>query len=287
MGKGHKHHKPERGNAPATTQPSRFGTVSSSPSANTRPRSVVFRIGLQFAALLGLSAALGFTFNAANPIGVRFANATATPAPPAASKTNFSLTSTSSVVVKPPPAAQPSPQTIVQPVQSLAAATPPQPPKLPPVPANLPKPVVPTNFSLPSTSPAPVAAAPPAQTNLNPSPIHWREAKPLVAAGMALLVDVRPRPNYDAGHIPEAISLPETSSSAEIAAFINLVPTNLTLIVYCSSTSCSQSQRVANRLVNEFKFPLVKFMTGGYQEYQQQELAQSQSSSNAPQPAVQ
>jgi len=153
------------------------------------------------------------------------------------------------------------------------------------MPTNLPKPVVATTTPPPATNPAPVAVAPPAQTNLNPAPIHWREAKPLVAAGSALLVDVRVRPVYDAGHIPDAISLPETSSSAEIAALLNLVTTNLTLIVYCSSTSCSQSLRVANRLVAEFHHPSVKYMTGGYLEYQQEELAQSQPSGNPPQPA--
>src|SRR6185369_8011687 len=68
----------------------------------------------------------------------------------------------------------------------------------------------------------------------NPVPIHWREAKPLAAAGQAVLVDVRPKPMYDAGHIPDAVSLPETSSSAEFAAFLKLLPTNTTLIVYCS-----------------------------------------------------
>jgi rhodanese-related sulfurtransferase len=120
-----------------------------------------------------------------------------------------------------------------------------------------------------------VAITPPAQTNLNPAPIHWRQAEPLVAAGQALLVDVRPAPVYDAGHIPDAISLPETSSTEVINAFLEQVPTNLTLIVYCSSTSCSQSKRVADRLVGMHLWPSVKYMTGGYLEYQQEELAKS------------
>ena len=110
----------------------------------------------------------------------------------------------------------------------------------------------------------------------NPAPIHWRDAKPLAAAKEAVLVDVRARPMYDAGHIPNAVSLPETSSSAEFAAFLKLLPTNMTVIVYCASTSCSQSKRVADRLVTEFHFAPVKYMTGGYQEYQQEELAKPQ-----------
>jgi len=51
------------------------------------------------------------------------------------------------------------------------------------------------------------------------------------------------------------------------------LPTDMVVIVYCSSTSCSQSARVATRLVNEFQWPAVRYMTGGYQEYQQAELA--------------
>ena len=119
-----------------------------------------------------------------------------------------------------------------------------------------------------------MVAPTPASTEQNPSPIHWNEAKPLVDAGMAVLVDVRAKPMYDAGHIPGAISLPETSSPDEFAAFLNQHPTNTTLILYCSSTSCSQSARVAGRLVTQHQRPSVKYMTGGYMEYQQLQAAQ-------------
>jgi len=220
---------------------------------------------------LGLSAALGFTFNAANPIGVRFAKAATTPAPVVSGKTNFSLTSTSGVVKAAGTSAPPGPQSV-----RPAAILPPA-PRLPPAPTNVPKPAVAVPSTAPATNQLPVVISPPAQTNLNPAPLHWREAKPLVASGSALLVDVRMAAVYDAGHIPDAISLPESSTSEEIKAFLKLVPTNLTLIVYCSSTSCSQSKRVATRLVSEFHYPVVKYMTGGYQEYQQEELAHSQS----------
>ncbi|HEX5219929.1 MAG TPA: rhodanese-like domain-containing protein [Verrucomicrobiae bacterium] len=107
----------------------------------------------------------------------------------------------------------------------------------------------------------------------NPAAIHWADAKPLVASGQAVLVDVRHKAMYDAGHIPGALSLPETSTPEEFTAFLNQHPTNLTLIVYCSSTSCSQSARVAGRLVTQYQRPSVKYMTGGYMEYQQAELA--------------
>jgi len=120
----------------------------------------------------------------------------------------------------------------------------------------------------PHHSPA-VAPQSPGATAPNPAPTHWQAVKALVAAGRAVLVDVRHKSMYDAGHIPGAISLPEASSPEEFTAFLNQHPTNLTLIVYCSSVSCSQSARVANRLVTQFQRPSVQYMTGGYLEYQQ------------------
>lgn len=88
-----------------------------------------------------------------------------------------------------------------------------------------------------------------------------------------MMVDVRHKSMYDAGHIPGAVSVPEMSPPAEFTTFLSQQPTNLIMIVYCSSTSCSQSLRVANRLVTEFQWPAVRYMTGGYLEYQQAELA--------------
>lgn len=104
---------------------------------------------------------------------------------------------------------------------------------------------------------------------MNPAPIQWYQAKSLVAAGQAVLVDVRHPSVFAAGHIPGAISLPETSSPAQFTAFLSHYPTNLTLILYCSSISCSQSARVATNLVTQYQWPSVKYMTGGYLEYQQ------------------
>jgi rhodanese-related sulfurtransferase len=131
----------------------------------------------------------------------------------------------------------------------------------------------PWSVSVLPANPKPVApvAAPPIMPT-NPAPIHWSEAKAMVAAGQAVLVDVRYKPMFDAGHIPGATSLPEMSLPEDFKTFLSQQATNLTVIVYCSSTTCSQSARVANRLVNEFHWPAVRFMTGGYQEYQQLEL---------------
>lgn len=285
MGKRHNRRKPHPASAPVPV--SSAGNTSTRPPSGSfpTPASAVRRIGLQFAALLSLSAVLGFTFNAANPIGVRFGKATVT-APPATSLTNFALSSSASLVaaaatVAPEPAALPTPQPTQRPIPR------PPSPQLPTTAVtHVSVPTVAPPPARPATNPVPLAVASTAQTNLNPAPIHWREAKLLVASGQALLVDVRPAPVYDAGHIPDAISLPESSSAEIVNAFLKQVPTNLTLIVYCSSTSCSQSKRVADRLVGMHKWASVKYMTGGYLEYQQEELAKRQEPANPQPPAV-
>lgn len=263
-------------------------------------QGIARRILWQGVAIVVLSAVLGLAFNAANPIGVRF-NKPAAALAGTATPTNFNLALTSSVVVvKPTTAATTEPQTgdagSVLPATAASASPmlPPIPPPVlppspvakphvhtPPFPATVP-PESPYMSVMPMPNQPPVAVAvtpvsPAAPANLNPAPIHWREAKPLVTTGQAILVDVRARPAYDAGHIPGALSLPESSSPEEFAAFAQQHPTNLTVIVYCSSTSCSQSQRMAARLVQTYQYASVKFMTGGYLEYQQEELVNRQS----------
>lgn len=117
-------------------------------------------------------------------------------------------------------------------------------------------------------SPTPSSSVPSVVSDQTPpTSIQWLEAMELVAEGRALLVDVRHKHIHDAGHIPNSVSLPETSSLAEYNGFISRQPANLILITYCNSTSCSQSHRVANRLATEFRWPKVRYMTGGYLEY--------------------
>ncbi len=292
MGKGRKHHKPQPGSAPT---PPRSSSQPFNPVSSPATKGVLLRrLGLQLAALLGLSAALGFTFNAANPIGIRFGQTRAAFTP--LSNDGEIAGTASSIVAVPEVQLTPSapaallPQTLPPPPEP-ALLTKAQPVPKPPLP-QLPTASAPHVHNPVILPPASPAAGPPAtvvapqpQTQLNPTPIHWREAKALLAKNGTLLVDVRMKPAYDAGHIPGALSLPESSTPEEYAAFVQAYPTNMVLIFYCSSTSCSQSMRVANRFVTEFHYPIVKYMTGGYLEYQQEELARSQPAANPPQPA--
>jgi len=249
---------------------SQLGRIQSSSPPSTRPDSRTRRMVWQLVGLLGASVVLGFAFNSSSPVGIRFNEVASeslsstdlkTEPPPAPAPTNRAA-------MLPPP-----PQPTEQPVTHIIVPPPPTPVvdkqittrQLTPA-----SPVAPAVTPPPAAPPA-VAVVPPAVQN--PVATHWAEAKPLVASGQAVLVDVRHKSMYDAGHIPGAISLPETSTPEEFTAFLNQYPTNLTIIVYCSSTSCSQSARVAGRLVTQYQRPSVKYMTGGYMEYQQAELA--------------
>ena len=228
-------------------------------SAGNSTRCIVF---WQIVAVLATSGILGFAFNAASPVGVRFSADGNDSILASTVRTN--LITPLAVLQSNPPATMPpvvigsNLATQVRAARTNVVAVP-----VPPTP-------VPANLLPPGVATVSVAS-PPAEPN--PAPIHWQQAKPLAAAGKALLVDVRAKGMFDAGHIPGAISLPESSSAEEIAAFLAQHPREVTLIFYCSSTSCSQSARVAARFVTQYGRPAVKYMTGGYQEYQQEELA--------------
>jgi len=212
------------------------------PNADSRPTA---RVLLRVLSILALGSALGFAFNAANPLGVRWEGASTAVATPA------------------PEAARPA----------LATVSLPAPASLPPSPA----PTVSTGASPPSaTGPAqagvisldPNLEAVPSASFHAPSPTTWVEVKPLARDGQVVLVDSRPRPIFDAGHIPGAVALPEDSPAADIDAFRAQHGTNAHVVVYCSSTSCSQSFRLAYRLAKDYGFTHVQYMTGGYFEYQ-------------------
>lgn len=214
--------------------------------------------------MLGLSSLLGLAFNASNPLGVRWAE----PAPTTPTQTALQRAPNLPAAPAPAPAL---PATVPPATNQIARALPPLPP-------------VPTPRRATGSAPALVAAAPTASRPApppGPSPasrpafrapvsVHWNEIKPLAEAGTALLVDVRIKPAYDAGHIPGAVHLAENSTPEQIESFRARHGTNQYLVAYCSSTSCSLSYRLAQKLVRDYGFAKVDYMTGGYVEYQRE-----------------
>jgi rhodanese-related sulfurtransferase len=80
------------------------------------------------------------------------------------------------------------------------------------------------------------------------------------------LVDARLAAHYEAEHIPGAISLPSTSSPADVAAFVARHGKDTVFTVYCGSAQCGMSHNLASLLAAQ-GCKQVKIMTGGFAEY--------------------
>lgn len=116
-----------------------------------------------------------------------------------------------------------------------------------------------------------------AELGFDPTPtrVTWGEVRPLVEQSKVLLVDARPRAAYDAGHIPGAVSLPESSPETEFQAFQKQYGAEMPMVVYCTDLKCSKSMRVAVKLATWYHFRKVQFMPGGYQEWQESQHGES------------
>jgi rhodanese-related sulfurtransferase len=76
-----------------------------------------------------------------------------------------------------------------------------------------------------------------------------------------LLIDVRPEEEFNAGHIPNAISIP----LAQLKKRLNELPKNKTIIAYCRGPLCVMAID-AIKLLNQKKFKAVR-MEDGYVEW--------------------
>jgi rhodanese-related sulfurtransferase len=73
------------------------------------------------------------------------------------------------------------------------------------------------------------------------------EAKRRLEAG-ALVLDARPKMNYDVEHVPGALSLPEEEFDAAWARLEPRVRDSLDVVVYCAGFGCEASHVVARKL---------------------------------------
>ena len=196
---------------------------------------------VRLAGVIALSTVLGLAFNAANPLGVRWSEPEAATTGPRQAR-----------VGSPPPATPPPPRTPEPATRASVAAA------------------APAVTNLPATPPA-ASLPPPAAAFRAPAPVTWAQTRPLMEAGQVLLVDARLQGAFDAGHIPGAVPLAEGSTAQEINAFREQYGTNRYVVVYCSSTSCSVSFKLAYKLAKDHGFAKVDYMTGGYFEYQREQ----------------
>ncbi|MGZ4987609.1 MAG: rhodanese-like domain-containing protein, partial [Limisphaerales bacterium] len=104
------------------------------------------------------------------------------------------------------------------------------------------------------------------------SKLTWSETKELLAQKQIVLVDARAAEYYQTEHIPGAISLPDTSTKSELAAFAANYPAkDTTLVVYCASAQCPAASNLARVLRKKWGYTNVHVMQGGMAEYRRSE----------------
>lgn len=70
------------------------------------------------------------------------------------------------------------------------------------------------------------------------------ELKKRMKSGTAIVIDVRPKEEYDAGHIPGAISVPVKELAKHLAA----LPRGKEIVAYCRGPYCVQSDAAVEQL---------------------------------------
>lgn len=113
------------------------------------------------------------------------------------------------------------------------------------------------------TAPPPVAVD--AAVDLYPVPVDLQRLQILVGEG-ALLVDARAAEIYAEGHLMGARSLPLGDLAAKLPDFRAAVPTQTTLILYCSGYGCPDSFDLGVALLKEGYLD-VQVFEGGFPEW--------------------
>lgn len=89
--------------------------------------------------------------------------------------------------------------------------------------------------------------------------VRWEEAR----AGQFLLIDARSQEEFEARHIPGALSLPSNSFAEALEFFVEEHGKTKPVLVYCNSTGDDSSLELAQRL-KVFGVNDVKILEGGF-----------------------
>lgn len=95
----------------------------------------------------------------------------------------------------------------------------------------------------------------------------------MVERNTHLLLDARPVADYDRGHIPGALSLPQTQLDTYYPQILPLLTPDQPLLVYCSGQECDESLLLSAYL-REQGFTNVTLFVGGYQAWSKTSPAQ-------------
>lgn len=118
-----------------------------------------------------------------------------------------------------------------------------------------------TGKPTPPTSESPSAGS---EVLIAPAPLE--QVKELYTAKSAIFVDARETRVFAAGHISGARSLPLGDFSSRIDHFKKEVPTETTLVIYCSGYGCHDSKNLATKL-SSAGYRTMLLYEGGFPEW--------------------
>lgn len=95
-----------------------------------------------------------------------------------------------------------------------------------------------------------------------------QEMASLLGSPGVVIVDARNPPDYEAGHIPGAISIPTTAAWSARRQALKDVPPDARIIVYCQSVSCRMSDTIGSILLAG-GFTNVALFPGGWNEWEE------------------
>jgi len=96
--------------------------------------------------------------------------------------------------------------------------------------------------------------------------VRREEVGSLINDGRAVLVDARTEGDYVLGHLPNAINIPVSLDIDECRNRLAGVPSDTTVIVYCSNEKCEFARTVATKLFFD-GFRNVSLYLGGWDEW--------------------
>ena len=97
-------------------------------------------------------------------------------------------------------------------------------------------------------------------------PAGLAQVKELHDKKEAVFIDARESSVYSRGHIQGATSLPLAALDSDLQAFMEKVPYETNLVIYCSGYGCHDSKDLGNRLLLK-GYRQVLIFDGGYPEW--------------------
>ena len=118
-----------------------------------------------------------------------------------------------------------------------------------------------------SVVPAKTATSDPTPDTNNTPAMTWPQVKELAEKNQIVLVDAREPSAFEAGHVPNAVSLPTRLLRENIDNFMAEVPRDKPIAVYCANPRCPLSRNLARALVEQYGYKDVRNVPGGYTEW--------------------